>query len=119
MAIAKRYLAAFKDLQIVLPHYDQAFEDHAWHLFVIQLTEKNKISRDDFISEMDKRGIGCSVHFIPLHLHPYWQEKLHVKKGDFPNAEKVYSNAVSLPLYTKMTDEDIERVIKTVKEILC
>jgi dTDP-4-amino-4,6-dideoxygalactose transaminase len=92
---------------------------HSHHLFVIRLTEAAKINRDDFIARISAEyGIGCSVHFIPLNLHPFWQEKLGVNAEDFPHAVKAYKNAVSLPIYTKMTDGDIQRVIVAVQEIL-
>ncbi len=119
LEIAQKYLEAFKDLPIMLPTYVGDIKDHAWHLFVVRLQDSLQMTREDFIAQMDQEGIGCSVHFIPLHLHPYWQEKLQVKKGDFPNAEKVFDKAVSLPLYTKMSDDDVERVIKSVRKILC
>ncbi len=119
LEIAQKYLEAFKDLPLILPPYVGDIKDHAWHLFVIRLQDSLQMTREDFIAQMDQEGIGCSVHFIPLHLHPYWQEKLKVKKGDFPNAEKVFDKAVSLPLYTKMSDDDVERVIKSVRKILC
>jgi dTDP-4-amino-4,6-dideoxygalactose transaminase len=67
---------------------------------------------------MAEMGIGCSVHFIPLHLHPYWRDTYKLKPEDFPRAVKAYRQAVSLPLYTRMTDMDQARVITAVKEIL-
>jgi dTDP-4-amino-4,6-dideoxygalactose transaminase len=117
--IAEKYLDAFKDLPIILPSLPLNGDIHSWHLFVIRLTDAAKISRDDFITKMDAFNIGTSVHFIPLHLHPFWQQKLNVKLGDFPNAEIAFNNAVSLPLYTKMTDTDVDNVIKAVRSILC
>lgn len=117
--IANKYIEAFKDLPITLPQDALAGDIHSWHLFVIRMKENAPMDRDAFIAAMSEYGIGCSVHFIPLHYHPFWQETLHVKVGDFPNAEKVYQNAVSLPIYTKMTDADVEKVISAVNEILC
>ncbi len=119
LSIAKKYIEAFKDLPLILPPYTENIEDHAWHLFVLRMDDNCKFTREEFISAMDQEGIGCSVHFIPLHLHPYWQEKLKVKKGDFPNAEKAFEKAVSIPLYTKMSDADVDRVITAVRKILC
>jgi len=77
------------------------------------------ISRDTFINKMRDLGIGCSVHFIPLHYHPFWQKQLNVKVGDFPISEKAFEQAVSLPIYTKMQDKDVDNVIAAVKQILC
>lgn len=113
------YLRELKDIPVQLP--PQATIEgstHAWHLFVLRLTT-NKITRDDFIIKMAEKGIGCSVHFIPLHLQPYWRDTYNLKPEDYPNALANYQNAVSLPLYTKMTAQDQARVIATVREILC
>lgn len=117
--IAEQYTRAFKGLPIILP--DQALDGdiHSWHLYVIRLTPGAKLSREEFIKKMDESKVGCSVHFIPLHLHPYWQEKLGVAAGDYPVAEEAYAQAVSLPIYTKMTDKDVQKVIKVVQEMLC
>jgi dTDP-4-amino-4,6-dideoxygalactose transaminase len=90
---------------------------HSWHLFCCQLNT-NKISRDEFIQAMSELGIGTSVHFIPLHLQPYWQERYNLQPEQFPCASHYFSVAVSLPLYTKMTDEDQTRVIAAVRQIL-
>lgn len=117
--IAKMYNQHLSDLPIELPSDALDGDTHSWHLYIIKLKSDAKIKRDDFIIKMDELGVGCSVHFIPLHYHPYWQEKLGVKKGDFPNAEKAFESAVSLPLYTKMTDDDVMKVIKAVRNILC
>jgi len=133
--IRQKYVAAFADLPIILPVENCCISGfmcdgaacaknhspciHSHHLFVIRLTEAAKINRDDFIARISAEyGIGCSVHFIPLNLHPFWQEKLGVNAEDFPHAVKAYKNAVSLPIYTKMTDGDIQRVIVAVQEIL-
>jgi dTDP-4-amino-4,6-dideoxygalactose transaminase len=67
---------------------------------------------------MASLGVGCSVHFIPLHLHPYWRDTYQLRKDQFPEATKAYSRAVSLPLYTKMTDADLQRVVAACREIL-
>ncbi|MFM6929117.1 MAG: DegT/DnrJ/EryC1/StrS family aminotransferase [Bdellovibrio sp.] len=117
--MAKNYLEALGDLPVKLP--PQATIEgstHAWHLFVLRLTT-SKITRDDFIIRMAEKGIGCSVHFIPLHLQPYWRDTYNLKPEDYPMALENYQNAVSLPLYTKMTSDDQIRVINAVREILC
>lgn len=117
--MAMKYMEAFKDLPLIMPPSAQPGDLHAWHLFVMRLGDDVKISRDDFIKEMTAQGIGCSVHFIPLHLQPYWKETYKLSPEDFPNALKNFNRAVSLPLYTKMTAEDQDRVIATVKKVLC
>jgi len=118
-AIAKRYTQAFEGLPIKTPFVANHADTHSWHLYVIQLEfEKLKITRDAFIGKMAEEGIGTSVHFIPLHLHPYWRDRYGFKPEDFPVALDCYCRAVSLPVYTRMTEDDVERVIKAVKKIL-
>lgn len=116
--LAVRYHEAFKDLPLILPSAAPAGDIHAWHLYVIRLADSVKISRDLFIEKMHDKGVGCSVHFIPLHIHPYWKTRYDLKPENFPNALHAYERAVSLPIYTKMTDDDQERVIHAVKKIL-
>ncbi|MEJ2050673.1 MAG: DegT/DnrJ/EryC1/StrS family aminotransferase [Calditrichota bacterium] len=92
---------------------------NSWHLFVILLAPNRLgIDRDRFIEEMRLRNIGCSVHFIPLHFHPYYAKKYKYKKGDFPVSESVYSRIVSLPLYPRLSQEKIRRVCFSIKEII-
>lgn len=116
--MAARYDEAFGDLPIMLPAKASAGDTHAWHLYVIRLTDNAHISRDRFIELMAEKGIGCSVHFIPLHLHPYWRDRYKLKPEDFPNALCAYEHAVSLPLFTKMNEDDQQRVIFAVRELL-
>lgn len=117
--MANFYLKELADLPLEMPPGSEGSEDlHAWHLFVVRL-RTDKISRADFISKMAEKGIGTSVHFIPLHLHPYWRDTYNLKPEDFPQAMANYDRAVSLPLYTKMTLEDQKRVVQAVREILC
>jgi Predicted pyridoxal phosphate-dependent enzyme apparently involved in regulation of cell wall biogenesis len=118
-SIAASYAEAFKDLPVVLPVLAPEGETHAWHLFILRLADQAPVSRDRFIEKMAEKGIGTSVHFIPLHLHPYWRERYALKSEDYPNATKAFEAAVSLPIYTRMTEEDIQRVIHAVREILC
>lgn len=116
--MAAYYDEAFRDLPVVLPPKAQGSDIHAWHLYILRLKQEVIISRDRFIELMAEEGIGCSVHFIPLHLHPYWRDTYKLKPQDFPNALAVYERAVSLPLYTKMTEKDQKRVVEAVKGIL-
>jgi dTDP-4-amino-4,6-dideoxygalactose transaminase len=118
-AIAKRYTQAFSDLPLRTPVVRNPQDTHAWHLYVIQLAlEKLSINRDEFIEKMAEKGIGTSVHFIPLHIHPYWRDRYGLKPEDFPVAHDCFLRAVSLPIYSKMTDGDVERIIKAVKDVL-
>lgn len=116
--IATQYTQALADLPLHTP-YQHPDSTHAWHLYVIQLQlEELPISRNTFIDKMKAANIGTSVHFIPLHLQRYWQERYQLKPKDFPIALDVYQRAVSLPIYPSMTDKDVERVINTIKQIL-
>lgn len=118
--LAEIYNDTLKNLPIKLPFYENKIEghQHAWHLYPIQLTEEANISRAEFILEMSKYGIGCSVHFIPLHRHPVWRDTYHLQPESFPVAEKLYKNEVSIPLFTKMTGDDQIRVIQAIKKVL-
>jgi dTDP-4-amino-4,6-dideoxygalactose transaminase len=116
--MAAIYDEAFANLPVELPPRAPGKDVHAWHLYVLRLSADAPISRDRFIEVMAKNGIGCSVHFIPLHLHPYWRDRYTLKPEDFPHAAHAYEKVVSLPLYTKMTDIDQERVIAAVHKIL-
>jgi dTDP-4-amino-4,6-dideoxygalactose transaminase len=117
-ALAECYNAAFAALPVSLPPQAEAGDLHAWHLYVIRLREDAPLRRDEFIQRMAERGIGCSVHFIPLHQHPYWRDTYQLKPEDFPAAQAAYKHAVSLPLYTRMTEADQQRVIAAVTELL-
>lgn len=117
-AIAAQYDEGLKDLSLILPPHSAEGEMQSWHLYVIRLTENAKVQRNDFIQRMADEGIGCSVHYIPLHLHPYWKETYGLKPEDFPNALHAYQGAVSLPIFTKMTDTDVTRVIQAVRSVL-
>ena len=116
--MATCYDEAFSDLPVILPPHAPAGDLHAWHLYVIRLADDAKIGRDRFIEIMSEKGIGCSVHFIPLHLHPYWRDRYNFTPEDYPAAYHAYQRTISLPLYTKMTEGDQERVIAAVHEIL-
>jgi dTDP-4-amino-4,6-dideoxygalactose transaminase len=117
--IAARYTHAFQRLPVILPPRPPEGDVHSWHLYVIRLRlEMLQIGRDRFIERMAGKGIGTSVHFIPLHLHPYWKEKYGFRPEDFPVALEAYHCCVSLPIYTRMTDADVEWVIEAVKGIL-
>lgn len=117
--LARRYDEELSDLCIQLPAKAPLGDVHAHHLYVIRLNDDAPVSRDQFIQEMASAGIGTSVHFIPLHLHPYWRDTYKLRPENFPNATRAFEQAISLPLYTKMTDEHQDRVIRAVKSILC
>jgi len=117
--IAQCYLDAFGGREEISPLAIMPYGRTAWHLFVIKLNlGKISIDRDQFINELKKRNIGSSVHFIPLHLHPYWKEAYGLKKNDFPAASEVYEQIISLPIFPDMSDKDIDDVTAAVKEII-
>lgn len=116
--MAARYDAGLIDQPVILPPKPHDGDAHSWHLYVIRLDDSARINRDEFIRQMAARGIGCSVHFIPLNLHPYWRETYNLQPHHFPLSWRAYERAVSLPLYTRMTDADQTRVIEAVKDIL-
>ena len=117
--IAMNYAKAFADLQeIQLPTCRNDVQ-HAWHLFVIQLNlERLKINRNQFIEALREKEIGTSVHFIPLHLHPYYRDKFGYKPEDFPNASAVFERIISLPIYPKMTEGNVRDVIVAVRQLV-
>ncbi|MGK7945713.1 MAG: DegT/DnrJ/EryC1/StrS family aminotransferase [Microcystaceae cyanobacterium] len=117
-AIATYYHQHFSDLPLILPPNAPETDIHSWHLYEIRVTEDAPVNRNQFIEKMADKGIGCSVHYIPLHLHPYWRDTYNLKPDDFPHTLAAYEGAVSLPIYTKMTIADQERVVATVREIL-
>jgi dTDP-4-amino-4,6-dideoxygalactose transaminase len=117
--IAAMYDAGFLGLPEIRTPVCQTEIQHAWHLYVIQLDlDRLSISRSEFIEALRNEHIGTSVHFIPLHLHPYYRETFGYRPEDFPNAMQAYARLVSLPIYPKMRDEDVEAVIYAVHKIV-
>jgi len=116
--MALRYDEGLKGLCVRLPAHAPEQELHAWHLYTIRLQEEAPVTRDGFIEEMAQAGIGTSVHFIPLHLHPYWRDTYGLSASQFPVATRAYQSIVSLPIYTRMSEADQERVIGTIRSIL-
>jgi dTDP-4-amino-4,6-dideoxygalactose transaminase len=117
--IAERYHAAFAEQAgLQIPH-DRPDCQHAWHLYMLRLNlDCLTIDRARFIEELKQRNIGSSVHFIPLHLHPYYRETYGYRPEDFPVANREYQREISLPIYSKMNDEDVNDVIQAVLEIV-
>jgi dTDP-4-amino-4,6-dideoxygalactose transaminase len=117
--IAGRYNKAFAPVDGITTPFVEKNVKHAWHLYPILLNvEGLRISRNQFIAEMGERGIGTSVHFIPIHFHPYYKKQLGYREGDFPKAEHVFERIVSLPIYPKMPAADVEYVASAVLEII-
>jgi dTDP-4-amino-4,6-dideoxygalactose transaminase len=116
--IARAYDDAFADLPVILPAKALPGDVHAWHLYVIRLLDDASIHRDAFIDSLRARGIGTSVHYIPLHLHPYWRDAYRLRSHQFPVSTDAYRRIVSLPIYSRMTDADVSRVIEAVRAAL-
>lgn len=120
--LAQRYDAALAGLPLTLPPRPAGADDgdstHAWHLYVIRLTPAAPLARDALIDALARRGIGTSVHFIPLHRQPYWRDACGLTPAGFPVAEACYAGMLTLPLYTKMSDADQDRVIDALRALL-
>lgn len=118
--IARRYCERFaKSEELQLPPPVATGSEHSWHLFILRLRPATlRIGRNEFIEELKKLGIGTSVHFIPLHLHPYYAQTHGYRPGDFSNAEDAYSRCLSLPIYPTLSDDEVERIIRTVEQVV-
>jgi dTDP-4-amino-4,6-dideoxygalactose transaminase len=116
--LAARYDEALSGLPLVLPPKPAEGDVHSWHLYVVRLADGAAVSRDVFIEKLFAAGIGCSVHYIPLHLHPYWRDRYGLSPEQFPRSQQAYERMVSLPLYTRMTGTDVERVAAAAREAL-
>ena len=113
------YDAAFGEVPEVAPLADASMPGHAWHLYVIRLDlDRLTISREEFINLLREMNIGTSVHFIPLHLHPYYREKYGYQPSDCPVASASYERIISLPLYSRMKPQDVEYVADCVAAIV-
>ncbi len=119
--LARRYFEELADLPLILPPRARQGDAHAWHLFVLRLSDSalaRGLDRENVIHELSHRGIGTSVHYVPLHRQPYWRDSYGLTPDMFPVAEKVYNTTFTIPLYTKMTDADQGRVIRELRSIL-
>ncbi len=101
--------------QIKTPFIPETQNEHAWHLYIIQLQTGN---RDNFVESLRDANIECSVHYIPLHLFEYYQKQYGYTVGDFPHAEAVFERVVSLPLHPGLTESDVHQVIDTISSVL-
>jgi dTDP-4-amino-4,6-dideoxygalactose transaminase len=118
-AIARRYDRAFQHVEELELPARRANIEHAWHLYVIRLRlDRLNIDRARFIEELKAQKIGTSVHFIPVHMHTYYKEKYGFKPEDYPVALQAYQRMISLPLYPRMTDADVDDVVEAVTEIV-
>jgi UDP-4-amino-4-deoxy-L-arabinose-oxoglutarate aminotransferase len=118
--IAESYNEALIKLaEVEIPFVKNPVDIHSWHLYVIKLrSDKLTIGRDDFLKKMKEMGIGTSVHFIPLHIQPYYRDKYSFKANDYPIAYDVFKHIFSLPIYPKMLQKDVNRVIDAVTSLI-
>jgi perosamine synthetase len=117
-ALAERYSALLAGVDEVITPQAQPDRIHSWHLYVIRLKlDRVALDRAEFIKELQQRGIGSSVHWLPLHMHPYYRETYGYDPGDFPTAASLYPEIITLPLYPDMTDADVEYVCDSIKHI--
>ncbi|MEO7151991.1 MAG: DegT/DnrJ/EryC1/StrS family aminotransferase, partial [Burkholderiaceae bacterium] len=110
-AIAVAYDAALARLPLLLPPQASGSDQHAWHLYPVRLTDAAGRSRDTVIEHLFGAGIGCSVHYIPLHQQPYWRDRYGLTAERFPHSQRAYERLISLPIYPRMDDTDIVRVM--------
>lgn len=116
--IVKRYNEAFKELNEIITPFEAEYSNSGWHLYVIRIKpELLKVTRRAIFESLHAENIGVNVHYIPVYYHPYYRE-LGYKKGICPNAEKLYDEMITLPLFPKMTNEDVEDVIVALKKVL-
>lgn len=115
--IVARYDGAFEGMSGVRTPPDPEESDPMYHLYAVEIDESFGCDRTEFVNAMHAENIGVQVHYVPLHYHPYFQETYGYRRGDFPEAERVYEGLVSLPLFPEMTDDDVEDVVRAVERI--
>jgi len=117
--LAEYYNAEFGKIPELEVPVERDYARHAWHLYIIKLNlDKLSIDRGSFVEELKEENIGTSVHFIPLHMHPYYRDTYGYKPGDFPVAEGVFERIISLPLYPKMNMQDATDVVDAVRRVV-
>lgn len=109
--IAQMYNAAFKENKNITIPYVKDDRESSWHLYVIKIA-----NRDEVIKQLQEQGVGCSVHFIPIHKHPYYKQRYHYDDAMYPAANSVFERSLSLPIYPDMADEEITYVIQKVSD---
>jgi len=117
--VVRRYQSAFADFPELQIPTERPDVESAWHIYPLRLVlETLRIGRNQFIEEMKARNIGTSVHFIPVHLHPYYRKKYGYSTADFPVAAANYERLVSLPLHPRLSDVDVDDVIEAVRDVV-
>ena len=116
--LAEIYSEGLADLPVILPHHPEANESHCWHLYVLRLTDDAPINRDTLITKLQDSGIGCSVHYIPLHKMTYWSDRYDLKNQNFPIANQIFESCISLPLFPTMSKNEQSYVINQLRNFL-
>jgi dTDP-4-amino-4,6-dideoxygalactose transaminase len=117
--IAAKYNEAFAEMPEIITPVEKKNTKAVYHLYVLQLQlERLKTGRKHIFEALRAENIGVSVHYIPVHLHPYYQKEFGYKQGDYPRAERYYERAITLPIFPKMSNEDVEDVVKAVKKVI-
>lgn len=116
--LAARYFDHLSGLPLLLPANAPPGDTHAWHLFVVRLKNESLTDRDRVIRHLSANGIGTSVHYVPLHRQPYWRDRYALAPEMYPVADMAYQQMLSLPLYSRMTDADQDRVIEALHSVL-
>lgn len=115
---AAMYNEAFKDMDEIITPFQHENGESSWHLYIIRLhLDKLTVSRREIFEALQEQNIGVNVHYIPVYLHPYYQQ-LGYRKGICPNAEKLYEEMITLPLFPAMSIEDVNSVIEAVKKVI-
>ncbi|MBU0766659.1 UDP-4-amino-4,6-dideoxy-N-acetyl-beta-L-altrosamine transaminase [Patescibacteria group bacterium] len=116
--IANIYNTAFENIDAITPLAVRKGVSHAYHLYVVKLnTNVLTATRDDIFKALNAENIGVNVHYIPVHLHPFYREHFDTKQGMFPVAETAYEQIISLPIFSGMSDDDVSDVIEAVKKV--
>jgi len=116
--IAARYTAAFREIPGIIPPTVRPEANPAWHLYPIRLhLEKLAADRAQIFRALRAENIGVNVHYIPVHLHPYYRDRFGYRPGDYPVAENAYERLLSLPMFHGMSDEDAEDVVRAVEKV--
>ena len=117
--IATGYHEAFAGMEEIITPTESVDVKAVYHIYIIQLrTELLKVGRKEIFEALRAENIGVNVHYMPLHLHPFYQREFGYKKGDYPKAERYYERAITLPVFPKMGDEDVEDVIEAVSKVI-
>jgi len=116
LRVAERYDEMLADLPLVLPRHAPEGDVHSWHLYVVRLADEVPVERDAVIEALFASGIGCSVHYIPLHLQPYWRDRYRLTPQMFPHSQHAFERLISLPMYSRMTPEDVDRVARALEK---